>query len=1120
MKRSLLFFAFAFSFCIVSAQEGSFLALDNTGQLYMVHVDTVSGCTPKPLNLCNNVRPLSIGLDGNKLYINDNQGNLYSTILDANGAVGDCKLIGSFISKSRSIYGLTVGPDGIVYAGSSNLIETYNPKTGTFGTLGRLPSNYSIGGDLMFYNGQLFEACTNKTTDQNDLVLVNTAYPSLSTTYFQFTAGNIFGFASVTKPCSLNQSYAIGQSGDIYIVDMINKTEFPSVFCQLPFKINDAASIAETQTEAPPSPPKVFSPAIFCVNTTSTPLTASILNKKDTLRWYTVPNGGSASGAPLPIIGSNPSTTSYYVSLFDTASKCEGERSELVVKVDSIITPSISIATSKTDICSGQTINFIATNNIGTTNPTFQWQINGQNVGTNLDTFNTSTISNNDKVACILKTNLSCATNSATPSNEIIIASISSSYPKVSIVASDSSFCPGTSVTLVATRVEAGVSQKLHWMINGVDQNNTTDTFITKSLINGDVVNCKLITSGKCVFPDTAFSNNIKLSVTAKILPTVTISSDTTSACAGSPIKFTSSITHGGLMPAYQWKINGRDVAGATLSTYTATSLNDQDIVTCRMISDENCLISNSATSNGIAVTITPSPVPLIQISASDTLICKGDNVSFNASVKNAGNAPVYQWLVNGVDINVNTIFYSSNLLNNDDTVSCRFIVNTACKGLDTAISNTIVIKYASLLKPTIAITSNKSTICSGDRVTFKSTIRYGGKQPVFFWMKNGVRIIGATTDSLVIDSLKDGDAISCLLTSSIPCLPVNTATSLPITIKVNSYPIVAPISGATSTCQGQSISLSNATIGGTWSSYKTSIATVSVSGVVTGVSAGDAVISYAVTNGCGTTTQKHSVTIYSNLIGDIVGVTNVCKGDSVQYLNAASIAGSWISSNTSVATINKDGVLFAKDTGVITLKYIIINTCGTNTLTKTIRITGEKPISHPFTFENPTCIKPFSGEISLDVKGAEKPYGILYNGDTLKVPFKLTKLGEGDYSFYIYNSTSCLVDSVKLIALKMPDVASCYVLHVPTGFAPVSTIGNNLLRPVGGSINDISAISFRVFNRYGNKVFESHELYNGWDGRINGVLQDVGTYIWYLEYYVKGVTDKIVQQGTSVLIR
>ena len=276
MKRVLLPLAFIFTIHVSSAQVGSFLALANNGQLYMVHIDTINGCTSKMLSLCNNVRPLSIGLDGSTLYINDNKANLYSTTLDANGSVGDCKLLGKFLSKSGSIWGLTVGLDGIIYAGSGSLIETYNIKTGIFGKLGELPANYSIGGDLMFYNGQLFEGCTNSNTGGSELVLVNLTNPSLSTEYLPFTSRSIFGIASITKRCSSNQSYALDQSGEIYKVDMVNRTQDPVLFCQLDFKINDAASIAEIITDAPPLPPPVQSPSIYCTNTASSPLKSTI----------------------------------------------------------------------------------------------------------------------------------------------------------------------------------------------------------------------------------------------------------------------------------------------------------------------------------------------------------------------------------------------------------------------------------------------------------------------------------------------------------------------------------------------------------------------------------------------------------------------------------------------------------------------------------------------------------------------------------------------------------------------------------------------------------------------------------------------------------------------------
>lgn len=71
-------------------------------------------------------------------------------------------------------------------------------------------------------------------------------------------------------------------------------------------------------------------------------------------------------------------------------------------------------------------------------------------------------------------------------------------------------------------------------------------------------------------------------------------------------------------------------------------------------------------------------------------------------------------------------------------------------------------------------------------------------------------------------------------------------------------------------------------------------------------------------------------------------------------------------------------------------------------------------------------------------------------------------------------------------------------------------------MHPYSGG-NTIKFILFRVYNRYGNLVFEGHDLINGWDGRVNGALQDVGTYVWTLEYTTSGGKRK-KGSGTSVL--
>ena len=74
--------------------------------------------------------------------------------------------------------------------------------------------------------------------------------------------------------------------------------------------------------------------------------------------------------------------------------------------------------------------------------------------------------------------------------------------------------------------------------------------------------------------------------------------------------------------------------------------------------------------------------------------------------------------------------------------------------------------------------------------------------------------------------------------------------------------PVVAAITGPTTVTSGSSITLSDATSGGTWSSSASSIATVSSSGSVVGVGAGSATISYSVTNSCGTTVVTYGVTV------------------------------------------------------------------------------------------------------------------------------------------------------------------------------------------------------------------------------------------------------------------
>jgi len=129
-------------------------------------------------------------------------------------------------------------------------------------------------------------------------------------------------------------------------------------------------------------------------------------------------------------------------------------------------------------------------------------------------------------------------------------------------------------------------------------------------------------------------------------------------------------------------------------------------------------------------------------------------------------------------------------------------------------------------------------------------------------------------------------------------------------------------IMGASGICIGSSVTLSNATGGGSWSSSNTSVASIgSSSGVVTSVATGTAVISYTV--GSDVTILKLSV---NPLPSSIAGATSVCGGSTITLSDAG--GGKWSSSNTTVATVGTTGIVTGKLAGTTTITYTLSTGC------------------------------------------------------------------------------------------------------------------------------------------------------------------------------------------------
>lgn len=99
----------------------------------------------------------------------------------------------------------------------------------------------------------------------------------------------------------------------------------------------------------------------------------------------------------------------------------------------------------------------------------------------------------------------------------------------------------------------------------------------------------------------------------------------------------------------------------------------------------------------------------------------------------------------------------------------------------------------------------------------------------------------------------------------------------------------------------------------------------------------------------------------------------------------------------------------------------------------------------------------------------------------------------------------------------NMTVVKSCYIA-VPNVFTPNGDNLNDYLYPLNAYKAD--NLEFKVYNRFGQLVFQTTNWLVKWDGTINGNPQPTGTYVWYLKYTNHDTGQKIFLKGTTVLIR
>jgi len=218
------------------------------------------------------------------------------------------------------------------------------------------------------------------------------------------------------------------------------------------------------------------------------------------------------------------------------------------------------------------------------------------------------------------------------------------------------------------------------------------------------------------------------------------------------------------------------------------------------------------------------------------------------------------------------------------------------------------------------------SHLCLGSTIPVSDT-SFGG-----VWSSSNTSVVSVSASGIASALSAGAGTISYSMSNG--CATVKTVT-------VDVFPAAGTITGASVVCAGSFIGLSDVATGGAWSAVNTSATVVSTGslsgGVVSGVSAGTDVISYTLSNSCGTVAASKTVTVNPlPVAGTITGPSNVCTRDSIVLADLAP-GGIW-SSSTVLATV-VGGVVSGLSVGVDTVKYTVTNSCGVAFTTKPVSV-------------------------------------------------------------------------------------------------------------------------------------------------------------------------------------
>jgi gliding motility-associated-like protein len=488
---------------------------------------------------------------------------------------------------------------------------------------------------------------------------------------------------------------------------------------------------------------------------------------------------------------------------------------------------------------------------------------------------------------------------------------------------------------------------------------------------------------------------------------------------------------------------------------------------------------------------VTPKPKPTIKL-YNDTLICAGTSATLTAV---GNNLLSFNWTPN--------VGSTQSVVVNPTTQTTYSVTTTNSFGCSS--SDTVIVSIKNLT--IVSSTPTIDNVCQGSNIFLAVDSTTSGTIWPYVWVANNNPFNPGSSASIVIP-INNTDTIAVIAHDINGCRDTIryfvTAQSLPS----SSFNYTSDI------CVGTHDTLKyigniNTTLGYpnsyiVWSLNGNAIGTIPfqnwnqpIHPTVGGVYNYNAVV--VDSNGCWSNTT-HTVTVHSPDKPYIYGLDSLCSTDSVLlWVSPVNLQYLWSNGKTTDS-------IYVHTSG--TYKVYMTNQWGCVDSTKKKIVYFNPPIANA---GNDTTIL-IGNSVDLNASGSIGSVYYEWSISSNQIITNISPTTDTMIILEVRNDKGCYDKDTILI-----HVLQCRPPMVPNAFSPNGDGLDDVFKIM--NTEDFTTIhSFMIFNRWGQMIYNTNDKLKGWDGKYNGIEQEIGAYVYLI--IASCNSGKIQRKGDLILIR